>query len=431
MKIKKNIFFKLILHIEGFLILYFINIHPSINPYIAPIIIFILIVFNKLLTKEKKITSDKNIKKQLTGYSIGIIITSIYYLIIYLINNTELSLEGTRLVQNLIFIVYLFISVSFIEEVGKIYKTTDEKLLFIFRIAAIQGVICILMLIVPNLKLLAENIYLSSTDLFERGSYIFTTRVYGISNNYTYGMPILHGMLCGLCFYYGITNNKKSIKYLPFIFVAALLNGRTGIIVSILTIAISSLYILFKNTKNIIKLTAILVISTIIATLLIFSVKNIAPNVYKFITVAYKEISGFVTDGELKGTSGYLLRDRLFFPKDDKLIFGTGARVYGKFATTTKSSDIGYVNDIYMGGLIYAITLYIIYVKYIISAYRNNKKNAFFAVIIITALIIGNLKGEIFRCSTFMIGVFLIQTVMLQDKTISEKQEKQTKVDHE
>lgn len=409
-KNNKRAFTKTIIHFAVFLILYFINCVPGANPYIAPALIYILLLIIKSATSHRDIPKRRG--NVLLFFSIGIISAAFYYAIIYMIHAEHVTISDTRLVQSMSVLLYLGIILQLITLMDDVYEKFEDKIAVLFRVAAIQGLICLVMLIMPQLKNLANAIYLASTDQFKQGAYIFTTRIYGISNDYTYGMPILHGMLCGLDYYYGITRNKKLLKYLPLIFIVTILNGRTGIIISIATITIATVMLLFQRTKNKFRVLVSFAVIAVTAVLALTAIKNLAPNAYKFINQAYTEIISYVKYGELSGTTKYLVEDRFFMPNGIDLIFGTGTRVYGQLAVSTKSSDIGYVNDLFMGGIIYATILYVTFLRLIL---KTNKNKTIPIVIVVTSLIIANWKGEAFRCPMIIIGLLLYQLIAMYD----------------
>ena len=395
---------KVFLYIFSFILIYYTNGLPGINPYIFPITSLVGLGFLEAFSHKKDIYDHKD-KRRMIKFIAGVVLSALYFLLVYLTKNYEVTLDGTRLVQGLMFVVYFLIVYILMGYLDIFYKTAEKKMEFLFKVASIQGVICLLMVFLPNLKSLADNLFLYSSNFLE-GDYILSSRVYGISNSYTYGLPILHGLLTSICFYYGMMKDKKYLLYLPLIFIVSILNGRTGIIVGIVGIAIVLVYLFIKSKNKNKIIPAILGIALLLAVARVI-IEKFLPNVYTFIMSALNEFITFVSTGELSGTSLYLLKDGLILPEGVDLIFGTGNRVYGAESSIGVSSDIGFVNDLFMGGIIYAGILYSSYIALISSTFRK-KDISFMGVLIIFALLIANWKGEIFKNATFIIGLFFV-----------------------
>ena len=120
----------------------------------------------------------------------------------------------------------------------------------------------------------------------------------------------------------------------------------------------------------------------------------------------FNEARSLLINNQLEGTTKYLISDRLFFPEGIGLLFGTGSRVFGNLTQGVVSSDIGFVNDIFMGGIIYIFILYGAY--YMLIASSISKKQNLLKIILVIALLVANWKGELFKNSTIIIGLFFI-----------------------
>ena len=208
--------------------------------------------------------------------------------------------------------------------------------------------------------------------------------------------------------YLAILKDKKYFMYFPFIIAVSILNGRTGVLVAIISIFISVMYYIVKCQK-IVKLTYILFGTIIMVSIFSIAIYMLNSNVLSFISILLKELTTFIMYGEKTGTIEYLLETNFYLPEGMSLIFGEGHRVYGKTATIYgyEATDVGYVNDIFMGGIIYISILYGAFTKFIFS--KTRKKHVFLIkILIFIGLIIANLKGQIFVNSTFMTFILLI-----------------------
>lgn len=394
---------KFLIYVFGFLLIYYPGLIPNINPYIFPLCMLLLLMLIEL--PSKSISVIKNVKnKEIFLFILGIIASIAYYAIIYSLNNNNITLMDMRIVQGSSVIIYLFLVLYLLEFLKKMGNNYKDNMEFLFIIGSIQGIICILMLLIPSFKEFA-NYLMYSSGKFEKGAYIFTTRVYGISNTYTYGLPIYHGLLSGLCFYISAVKEKKFFKYLPFIFIVAFLNGRTGILIAVLSIILSSIYLIIKKGMFTTVLSYLFKFS-ILFSFVILMVKLFLPNIFKFVSILWVEINAFIVSGELSGTTQYLARDNFFIPDGFGLLFGEGFRPYSDMNSIYKT-DIGFVNDLFMGGILYISLLYGSFIKLLMSK-KLLKKDSFLIFIVIISTLIANWKGEIFKNSTFIIGFLFI-----------------------
>ena len=86
-------------------------------------------------------------------------------------------------------------------------------------------------------------------------------------------------------------------------------------------------------------------------------------------------------------------------------LLGTGEEVYGR---RDKSTDVGYLVDIFTGGLIFEILWYGCIIAFIYKAF--DKKDKRIALVIILALLFLNFKGAVFRSNDLMTIGMLIST---------------------
>lgn len=114
------------------------------------------------------------------------------------------------------------------------------------------------------------------------------------------------------------------------------------------------------------------------------------PETYEWITDAFVDVfrSGDSKEGTLETLNSYV-----FFPEDLQTWFiGEG---FSRLHNMSKNSDVGYVNQIFYGGIIYFILLFCLYFKIIKRYYRlSTDKIAF--VGLLAAILISNYKGFAF-----------------------------------
>ena len=338
-----------------YLLFFYIIYTPSTSSFILfdknitiPIITLIMGLYYLICNRYKEF----KINKILFLFVILITISNCYYLFIYILNNNVLSVVDSRIIQNNLVLCYLVIISVIFSILKKSNYTKNDILNIVINLAVFQGLICALMVLIPNLHNIALSFYYKGA---EENIFISTSRIYGISSDYTYATPIYHAFIAGIAFYKYCFKNKKFFKLIK------------GISICIVVIFASILLL-----------------------------KSFLPSTYNFIHLMAVDTINLVQNDEYDGNYG-ILKNSMHFPKGDGLIFGEGFRVFGSEGISRGyiPSDIGYINDIHMGGIIYCIFLYGAFI-YLIG--RLLKKSPIKIPLYIT-LFIANFKGEAFHSS--------------------------------
>lgn len=414
LKVKKiSLFF---IYIYAFFIIYSPNIFKSIgieSYYLLAVLAFFQLAV--YILKRKKIVNL--LTKNGLVFACSIFMLSICYIIIALINGADLlDFNRLRIIQNNMPIICL-INVAFLVHYLKKLNYDSEKMLcFVFNVVLIQSIICVLMLIIPQFRNIA--LYLYDND----NIFITSVRIYGISSDYTYATPIFHGVISSIMTIYAILKNKrKYFLYIPFFAIAIFFNGRTGLLIYIFTILVCLLIIGIKK-KKIFSIIKFLTIGIVCSIVLINILSYVAPNSYWFVKSFVEDTVNLIFQRELTGNYVALFDSFVFFPEGIKLLIGYSTQVIGTKGYAYgiyKSSDIGYINDIFLGGIIYATSLYTIYLNFIKKKISRTNSNYFmfnlFSIILILSLIIANYKGEIFRSTIMVTCIFLIKLIFIND----------------
>lgn len=275
----------------------------------------------------------------------------------------------------------------------------------IIYVGALQSIISITSYFIPViwnifLKLLS-NTMKQEVILFwsERN------RLYGWSNTLTYSMGIAQGVIGIIALIYALKKNYKFLVFVPFIWISGIFNTRTTFVIIFIGIFFV-LYILdlFK-AQNLVKLFSVCILFSVLG-IIVFNLRHLNNG---WILDGITEIMSLFT-GNKMGYFTYLdienNPEAFMLPSGWQLYFGSG--IMG-----TKS-DIGYVFDIWAGGLLYAIVIYMFYVILLIDIYKNmkkiyqSKKMCCGVVSFLgTVLFITNIKGYIFGLNEFM-NIFLL-----------------------
>ena len=229
-------------------------------------------------------------------------------------------------------------------------------------------------------------------------------------------------VLC-IAIIYSTYIDKKLLKYLPLIGVSILLNGRFGLILVVITV----LLLLIANFRiiNIWKNIKYLCYGTIMIIALLLVVDKLSPETSNWLMIGFNEVTSLIFQGEKKGNISQLMGNHLQFPNGIKLIFGQGHRIFGEYGKTSgyHPSDIGYVNDLFLGGVVYVLILYPAILDFVInrSSWRlisDPSKKSFIqlsSIMLATCLIIANYKGEVFRGGLLVTGAILISLIISEE----------------
>lgn len=414
---KKDKIVLFLIYLYGFYIFYFpeLNSFIGIRSHLLLAGLFLLLVPVFIIIKKNKLL---NINKQLFLLVIGILISILYFTIRATVANQEL-----RIVQNS-FILLQIIHISFLYLFVKTYgMKKDEIVRLPLNLGVIQSLICIGMIIFPSLKEIALDLYYNGRP---ENIFISANRIYGISSDFTFFTPTYHGILCTIAFVYAILKKWNYIIYIPFLLINILLNGRIGLVVFIVGVVISVLYLLLKG-KSKSKVIAYMLFSIIALISILTIAKHIVPNTFNWIISGFNDTINFFLDRELSGNYTTLFETMLFTPPN--IIFGEGFRVYAGNALEYgfNSSDIGYVNDLFMGGIVYVIILYLSIFKFIFTNGNNKNKTKEFIInktisySLFFMLLVANFKGECMRSGLVVLIIVFIKLALNDNDKVHEK----------
>lgn len=305
-----------------------------------------------------------------------------------------------RLLIEVFGIPYVIISVYFKKGLSR--KKIVDVLLWI---AIIQSYIAILMIFVPSVKSFVTTSILRF-DTANKLSFqsLLDERVFGIGSEYLFGLPIFQAMMA--CVYINVTKEKR------FFFLFNLL----CLIGSAIFCARSSLFVFlcyflyyFVNRFKTHVVSSILMMGLISG--IVYSIYIYLINIEGIIAI---EHFNRAFNGQYQGYDS-LFDTMLFFPTDLLTwLFGNGSYV---FFDKKRASDLGYVNDIFYGGVFY-LSLEILAMYYLYK--EAQKANYLYSVLplLFLSLLVLNYKGSVYSAKDYMKGIMLLYyTVVLKYQT--------------
>ena len=396
----------------------------GINSYILLIIVFMPAYFIVAQGHTKKNVNNKFKINKTTAISLLLLLTGGLYVLLRGLLSSVNNIEILKNFAQVIMLVFYLVNANIVNKMLQIggIDSTKQKIDYVLKVGIAQSIIAIIMVIIPDFKQVAINIF--NTTYEKENIYIVTSRLYGICDgDYTYGLQITHSILAAIAFMMSIkTKKKKYTIYTILLLSTTILNGRTGILIFIAeTIVIILAQIVQKQgIEKAIKKTAPLIVAAVIA---IAAIPKILPNTANIFKHMVDDVSSTI-DGKDKTETGRW-KEMLSLPKDNTIILGRGYRIIGKRGAkygTKNSSDVGVINDMYLGGLIYIATIYSALIILLISARKSAHNNNLKTIILIVAIAIAmaNLKGEALR-QPLLLSIMFIWIAIFTSKGNEKK----------
>lgn len=316
---------------------------------------------------------------------------------------------GLLIVVDVVCGTYLFL------ELKSYGYTLEDFLKFTFYAGAIESLFSICSLIFPGFKSMLVSIMLANTGsgLYSNTWYI-TVRAYGFANTLVdlFGLGV--SIIASTCFLYGLFKEKKYMILSVFILISTILNSRTGLILYIVCIMGAILYLTIKGKIK-------YLFFGIMSVFLLFIIFNILmesnilnDSTKSWISSGIQSFQELLENGKAQSDSmGVLFQEKKWtLPDGIRLFIGTGHSRYE--AKGYVHTDVGYVNEIWMCGLIGAIGLYTMFIKFIYSAVKRqgNILAQCIGIMIFLGYFIFNIKGVAFGYNPGAAVILLILFAM-------------------
>jgi len=278
------------------------------------------------------------------------------------------------------FIIPIFIFFTFKDYFFKY----DFKKIFI-SIGFIASLITFFLILNPEINAnIRDNVIVDSLDLF---SDKWTFRGFTIAESSAFGYGITQGLILGFCIF---QLQKNYLYFIPiiFLFISIIFNARIGMASVVIAL------ILFLTSKRISFSSVIFLVFTIFVWFWVFTSSSFSSQNattlewgLSFFSDTFDFMKGNVQDSNYN----VLFGEMMFIPDNAiDLIFGTGQNIFLKGEKTT---DVGYVLQIYQGGLFY-LTLMILFLIYMFRRCLKNSIDKYLPVLFVLTILIVNIKGN-------------------------------------
>ena len=368
---------------------------------INSIILTGIVSWSIIFLNYKSIVKYMNINKIFSLYLFFVGIYTYLFFVIELNNAPKASINFIYYLLFFIFPGCLILTLFF----KKCKFDVNEVLSFLVHVGLIQAFLAIASFLIPNVQMYFVDSLLNYgfNDVFAQ---LIENRMFGYSSNLTYATPVVQSILTIFAVYLGTAYKTRYYFFAIFLAFSGIINARTSII--ILSMGLLLMFVFSSFNKNSILrkiLSIVLLASSILIFLLVFS--RMEGSTKDWIDQGLLEITNFFK-GEDVGYFTYMTnKQRYLLPENSGLIFGEGIRVMGGYNKIGYFSDIGFINDIWLGGLVYLLLIYGFYFHLLFEIFKGKVTNKFISLFFFGIFIVANIKGFVFITND-IITVFYI-----------------------
>lgn len=343
----------------------------------------------------------KNTLKLLSGF-----LAIFFYLLVFACFINEQS------ISTILFPIYFVIDVIPFGFAMKEYMERNSldfgwSVSIIINTALLQAVTAIASFLIPNV----QRFFVERMVAYGYNE-VYTTlssyRMYGFSNALTNATPVVQSIIAVISVWHALRYSKKYYLYALVLMLSAVINAR----ISIVVFAIGIVILMINSTTSITRKLKIVFIAFIayfvIIAFILPMIQSVSPLTYEWVTDGFSELSSFkigVTSYEKNSYFGYLLnRERFALPEGFfPFLFGKGYSIMSSKNPSGFQSDVGYVCDLWTGGLMYVILLYSFFLG-LLNRLRKNQNSliSFIAIYYIVALLFINIKGVALSMNAFV-----------------------------
>ncbi len=397
-------------------------------PPIVPKINFVIVLFGyalyKLVTKHRKKVMHVISRSGGSLYIKLMFFSWIYLLVImffgYLFDAVNISNYLTTWYRFFMIFPIVFVCIFYIiivsESLG--YRYT-ELLRAIIYAGLLQALITVLMLIFsPFREVLLKIAYINTGDELTQNLWHLQRRYYAFSHSMLDTFGFGTGLIASVSFMYAlITKKSRYFVFSIILLVVPLFNSRTGLVVFLIGMFLS-IFLLLRQ-PNVRGITRVIIVASGLSIILYFSYDFLLENFSTTIAWAESGISdffAFFTGGSGDDSVSVITSSEKWFLPDSFWIFtGTGHNVFE--AQGYAHSDVGYVNDIWLAGIVGSIFIYlpitVLFLKALLIADKSQKILLLFLII---SFYVANVKTIILNYNVGTSCILLIVLFMIYEK---------------
>lgn len=240
-------------------------------------------------------------------------------------------------------------------------------------------------------------------------------RMYGFSYTMAFAMPVVQAILAAACVYKAFVKNIAYMIAAPLLLFSSIINARVGLVVFLISFIIALFASAKISFKNIVALCIICVMIFWIPKLFTHFLQG--TKTFDWLETGITSITDFIFEND---TSGEYINyatnaEKYRVPSGISFFFGTGN--ISTRGNINYASDVGFINDMWLGGIFYIIPLLFYFIKrtYQMTEFyylKNSFKNVSGIITVIMFLLV-NIKGRCFSWNEITNLWFLIYTFMI------------------
>jgi len=296
-------------------------------------------------------------------------------------------------------------------ELAKTFRSDWAAINLLIVVALLQAFFCLLAFYSPAFR---ERIMLPEYYALEYN--VLTTdilqhRIFGYSTGLLFAVPVLQAYVACLVLVQVLLRNWYHMFWVPILLFSGIINARFSAIIFIAGLSMVSLGLFFWSHRVRIFIRGFILTAVCLGAVLHYflptienATKDDSPTL-AWLNDGMNEASAF-----MQGNSDFnvLLNEMIVFPQGEKLIYGTGHLVFGSESEQAFTSDNGFINDLWFGGL---FMMALLYAAFIVILWPDRTWPPEFRVIqwmTIGLLALANMKGMILYASPFIGTLMLI-----------------------
>ena len=279
--------------------------------------------------------------------------------------------------------------------------------------AGAQFVFVVLMLLIPAWRDYFFTSVSQPMDKLEVGSFWYQARGYGVAAFHLFSYPLFNGLVFFISTWMAVSRSYWYLLLSAIALVPVFLNARIGLIfIPIFFFSVLFAVLPTISRKQLLRYAFVTVagLGAVVGAVIFVAASGLVPAaVLDWAIAGIAEYGQLILTGESQ-TLDVLVGSHLHLPSGSTLLTGEGEYLFRGTHYGGLSSDIGYVNFLFYGGLFFSLIIYAAFLVLGVGCYRG--ASSLFDRCIISAVIIGlfaaHVKGIIFSSNPFMKAVTLL-----------------------
>lgn len=338
------------------------------------------------------------------------IVCVLYLFVIYSINGTDAFSIASELIKYIICNVFVPIFL-----VKKIFSNKYSLDFFdsVILVGFIASLISCVALLYPSFNAFLRGIMTDRELNIGATGKQLDFRSFGFSGFLVSAYGYVQGLIAAYCILKFDKRHKYYIVCIITLVISVIINARTGVFPIILALII----VLLRNVRNLnFRYLFLLFVSVIILYYLLLSFLQKNEGVFLFLIDFFEQVDEMFIEGNVEDSHYYTM---MKIPNSLLgIIFGEGRSLFG--LSLSEQSDIGYVNQLFMGGLVF-LSLLLAYEFIYYHNIRKRSSEKIYSGLFFLSILLFNYKGVAMYGSNPFTRLWALYYFILVHNVISPK----------